>query len=291
MKICAVENELNRLRLAAAANEDHLLELERRHQENRGQNLKLMDTITELEHKIQEYEANLNAEKQSRKRVESRLQSLENVTQQETNVAESMPAIRLSVSESNASKPCSAGDCFQRVSSPIRSSTFSRNFEDERDLAGEALQESKPEILRVDESSKMLKSSSLRTPDRKKTKISKSHVTDVRETVAAARHEEDVNAIKFPSRLENRDEYELSIERTQQFIRQRLGGKGVPGPAARVWKLETPKRSENTDSVIDNMNIEGISFPFRDGADLEDSSSLSSIQVPKLRPASPPIKD
>ena len=48
MKICAVENELNRLRLAAAANEDHLLELERRHQENRGQNLKLMDTITEL---------------------------------------------------------------------------------------------------------------------------------------------------------------------------------------------------------------------------------------------------
>lgn len=279
MRAYAFENDLSRLKTALTCKEDRISELERQHQENRAQVLKLKETIAELEHRAQESEASFNVELQNKKRLEAKLKAIEAATVGEShNNQELLPPRRLVSSRSAGSvfKSTSALDGLERVSSPIRKATFDDFFAADsgftepltgsQTMAGNALD----------------LPTSLRTPERRTgRKASRGHVDEVRETVAASRQPEGASEGKSLP-FEQRDEYELSIERTQQFLRQRLGAKGTS--MSDGGKTATPKKAPRKDPAVKTT---GASYLFKDSADSE-VEGLANIQVPKLRPASPP---
>ena len=276
MKIHALENEQSRLKMALSCKEDRISELERQHQENRNQALRFKESMTELEHRAQELEASFNVELQNKKRLETKLKALEAAAAGESNIQEAIPTRRLVSSRSAGSvvKLSTSLDGLERVSSPIKNTTFDDFFADDGSNEPSVAQSL---VLTNDPPA------SLRTPDRKTgRKASRGHVDDVRETVAASRQPQDGSEGKRPP-FDQRDEYELSIERTQQFLRQRLGAKGttMPDGGKSVTSKKTPKKDHTFKSA-------GASYLFQDSADPENDG-LIGIQVPKLRPASPPI--
>ena len=278
MKSYALENELGRLKTTLACKEDRILELEKQHQGNRNQVIRLKESVAELEHKAQEFEANFNVELQNKKRLEIKLKAIEAAAAGENQSHDLPPSRRLATSRSagNVVKSSSSLDGLERVSSPIRKANFDDFFVGDNGSAEPAVG------VQAITDDALDPPTSLRTPDRRSgRKVSKGHVDEVRETVAASREQEGASEGKHPP-FEQRDEYELSIERTQQFLRQRLGARGTS--MSDGGKTATPKKAPKKEVAAKST---GASYLFKDSADA-DIDGLTRIQVPKLHPASPP---
>jgi hypothetical protein len=103
-------------------------------------------------------------------------------------------------------------------------------------------------------------------------------VQDVRETVSTA----SIVGGEAARQVSEKDEYELSIQRTQQFLKQRLskGSSVAVKPDASGGEVGT---------IVHAPTSSGAAFIYNeDDDDDDDAGETVQLSVPKLHPATPP---
>lgn len=280
MRVHTLENELSRLKSAVSSKDERIYELEKVQQESRNSVQKLKQSITELERKAQDADSLLQAESQIKKRLELKIHSLEVATAEVESFALPPPRRLGSSRASNQNG---------NLRSPIKRQSFDDFFE----VCDSAESNSKSLILTSDNIDRVtqklaakavnksnlaspLSRSTLSSPDRKKiSRSTKGLVSEVREIVSAASKISDFMNIEAETfSAVDKNEYELSIERTQQFLKHRLAAKA--------------SKHSNSASALATPN-NGANFIFED-VEL-DGDEAPQIQVPRLDPVTPPHRE
>lgn len=239
-------SEINRLRVSLNARDARTQELEKIQQENRNTIQKLKEGLACEERRVQELETSLNAESQNKKRLESRLLSLESnhFTKEDTAMTEKdllpskMPSAGRQSGTQFQSPHLKETSDFSRMATsldapggPIRQ----KSLLDQPLLGSESAERVTAALAARFNSDSgrsrqgiTLQSGPLTPNLRKSARSSKGLVSEVRDTIQAASRQSNVsdlgrNNVDGPS--SGVDEYELSIERTKQFLRQRLAPK------------------------------------------------------------------
>jgi hypothetical protein len=289
MKIYTLENELQRIKTNVNTRDSRMTDLEKLHQDDRNAIQKLKEMTLELERKLQESDASLNAELQTRKRLEAKVQSMEAISTAENRINEGVPPRRLVSSRSNNQlRTSTSRDGLERIHSPLRRTSFNDMFMSEIDNGSVRLTNTTDRQLRMSGENPLGSFNSVTSPristqqntpeKRKANKSSKGLVQDVRETVSTA----SIVGGEAARQVSEKDEYELSIQRTQQFLKQRLskGSSVAVKPDASGGEVGT---------IVHAPTSSGAAFIYNeDDDDDDDAGETVQLSVPKLHPATPP---